>query len=222
MYRDPYLHYVLYSLNRWNKITRENLAVLQLIFSPFLSFSYTYTQLNIPLQRYLPKRPYARPRNGRAINYITAFSQVRKSRSSRSSQINRAVANERHNVKRSAGRFALLINSAAIINQFRLSAKSASVAGRFCLLAWLPLSIDLSRPLRSALIHRSLRPPDRYTHDSSHRLDFPSSFRMVDIYFAFDTRHQILMPRRYFTHIHVCVHISMRSLRKIVRSTSAD
>lgn len=59
-------------------------AVLQLIFSLFPPSPLLSFQLNIPSQRYLPKQPYARSRNGRAINYITAFSQVRKSRSSRS------------------------------------------------------------------------------------------------------------------------------------------
>lgn len=81
--RYLYLHYVPYTLNRWNKITQEkpcyNWYSLSLPAFSLLSF-----QLNIPSQRYLPKQPYARPRNGRAINYITAFSQVRKSRSSRS------------------------------------------------------------------------------------------------------------------------------------------
>lgn len=50
-------------------------------------------QLNIPSQRYLRKRPYARPRNGRAINYITAyFRKYVKVDLHAPARINRAVA----------------------------------------------------------------------------------------------------------------------------------
>lgn len=52
-------------------------------------------RLNIPSQRYPPKRPYARPRNGRAINYITArFRKYVKVDLHAVARINRAVANK--------------------------------------------------------------------------------------------------------------------------------
>lgn len=166
--KNTHLHYILVRQTVEQNYTRE------------LSRTTTGTfQLNIPSQRYLPKRPYARPRNGRAINYITAFSQVRKSRSSRSGpdQSSRGQR-EARGAERSDGRalFALLIigrNHQSISSFREARTERLSVAGCFCLPAWSCHSPSIY-PGRWALIRRSLRPLNRYTHRALPSTQFPS------------------------------------------------
>lgn len=143
-------------------------------------------QLNIPSQRYLPKRPYARPRNGRAINYITAFSQVRKSRSSRSGP-DQSSRGQREAL---CGAFGRALRTFNYRPQSSINFVFPRSPGRPCRRDVFAFRRGCHSPSiypgRCALIRRSLRPPNRYTHRGFPSTQFPSC--AVDIYFAFDTR----------------------------------